>query len=1268
MRKLLVILGRIAGVLGLLLLVLAIGVAVITHTDRFREFAREQLVTTVNESIQGSLSVGRIEGSLWGNVILHDLAIHHQGAEIFQVPQLTISYSLIPLIWSRLHIFEVKGARPLLRLERGEDNELNIVQALAPKQPSSEEDAGLVLLLNSLVLQDGSIELRLAGPTPQHYSFTDVTLDSRLSIRPQGASIDLTRVAGRVTSPGLPELSMEGAATYRETGSTDTFEVKDLVLATGASRAKLNGKIADLKVTDVAARIVVERLAPSDAGRFVAGWPIKRDISGVIEIDGPLHALQVDLDLAAAGAKLAADLQLEFAPDTPRYRGTFSVTAFDVKALLGWDDIAGVLNAKGEASGAGFDIAGLDARGTVKLQSAVVAGWALGDVAVEGRLRQNVVQMAGNLKSKIGGASWNGQVSFKDKPAYDLTLSVKDLDIQQTSGNRVDIGGRLNFKGAVKGSGFDLAAAVARADLQILPSTIGPVDVKQGSLSARLADQQIHVSEGTLSTEDTTLAVKGSLGLDTKQSGKLDYRIRSDNLTPWLALVDQQGSGSLQLTGQASGNLAALESQGNLKFSSLRIGDNSVKSGAVDFVLRRHGAESLPEGTLRVQLGGVEAGIEIPKIDGAIGLVARQPYEIRLDLKATDHAGREHALGAQIEYSAELVLARLDQLRLNLGDGLWQLSQPATIARRGDSFDIDGLALRNRAQQLVVNGRFATSGKQDLQIDVQGFPMGGLAGFLPDGFAMTGILNVEARVNGTAAAPQIVASVNLTDTAIAGHRYDGVTGAVTYRDKSADLKLTIRQDSTHTLTATGKVPLILSWSPQWQAQAGGDMNVRIQSAGLSIAFLNAFSGEAAQNIGGNVSLDVLAQGPVNKPLLRGTAQLTDGAMTLNPLGVQVTAIAAEARLDGQTVTLQRLSARAKDGRLNGSGVLALRDYQPGNFKLTISASRWPAIQTQRYRATVAGKVDIQGSVAAPVLTGQLEVLNADLRPDLDFLSRGKTSLTRDETIVVVQSKTEGKQPVRQENKKSAAQRDNELLKTVRLDVGVTIPNQAWIRHPDASVELKGKIRAVSEAGKEAVVLTGTIEVVRGWVAFQGRRFNLVRGAVEFRGGETINPALDILAQHRLPNYQVEVAIGGTLDKPALELRSEPMLEQADILALLLFGKPLNDLSRTEQTSLQQSAVDLAGGFAAATLGTAVSEALGLDRLGLDVGELDFSGGQIGFGRYIGDRAYFSVSQELSGEAGRQVSIEYRIGPDWKIVTSTSSTGTSGIGILWQKRY
>jgi translocation and assembly module TamB len=227
---------------------------------------------------------------------------------------------------------------------------------------------------------------------------------------------------------------------------------------------------------------------------------------------------------------------------------------------------------------------------------------------------------------------------------------------------------------------------------------------------------------------------------------------------------------------------------------------------------------------------------------------------------------------------------------------------------------------------------------------------------------------------------------------------------------------------------------------------------------------------------------------------------------------------------------------------------------------------------------------------------------------------------------------------------------------------VRAPGNLWIRHSELVSELSGNVRATKRPERD-VDLTGRIDVVRGSFAFQGRRFQLSRGVVEFTGGGKINPSLDVVAEYHLPEYEVDAIIGGTAEKPSLTLTSQPRLEQADILALLLFGKPVNALNQNERGSVQQSALSITSGYVAGSIANSVSAALGLESLGVDV-----SGGRVGFGHYVGDKTYVSMSQELSGEHGREVSMEYQVAPEWKIGTSASSTGTNGIDIIWHKRY
>jgi translocation and assembly module TamB len=391
--------------------------------------------------------------------------------------------------------------------------------------------------------------------------------------------------------------------------------------------------------------------------------------------------------------------------------------------------------------------------------------------------------------------------------------------------------------------------------------------------------------------------------------------------------------------------------------------------------------------------------------------------------------------------------------------------------------------------------------------------------------------------------------------------------------------------------------------------------------------------------------------------------LRDGRVRLVPAGVDITGITLGGTLEPRNLILREFSARAKDGEIRASGSIALKQYEIGAAKIAVSAKRWPAVDTSRYQIQVGGNLEIGGTLDAPVIKGKVDVIEGSLRPDVGFLDQSKAPTKRDETITVVRNGVPiAAAAAKQESAIQAGALDNFVL-----DIALRAPRNLWIRHPDLQAELSGNVRVV-KAKQRDLDLTGRIEIVRGWIAFQGRRFQFTRGNIEFTGGDKITPSLDIVAQYKLPQYEVDVTVTGTVEKPALTLTSQPRLEQADILAVLLFGRPMNELNQAEQGSLQQSAINLTSGFVAGKIANSVSAALGLDQLGIDIRQVDFGGGRVGIGRYVGRRTYLSVSQELTGEYGQGIGVEYELARDWKIGTSTSSTGSSGIDIIWHKRY
>lgn len=1252
---------------GMLLLLVMTAVVIYTRSEHFTRWLREEAVAAVNNMIRGSISVDRLEGSVWRHVRLHNVALRYENAEILEIPRLEVSFSLWRLIWGELQISQIDALKPRANLNQDLEGRWNVVEALGPREPHPEQSSEFTTLVRSLQLRDAGIDLRLAGKEGKLYRLQNLDLEGGLGILPDGVSLEVRQLSTGLISKGLPELRLKGALGYQQIAAAPaTLKVNELWAVSRNSRVKVNGELAYRDVLKVKAQALLEKLAPADIAHFVDDWPLKRDLAGNLAIEGSLKDISGQMNLAGAGAKLAGKFRADVEQNPLRYSATMTISDFDLRQWLEKKELAGVVNGTLEAQGNGFALQSTTAKTQFEVRGTEVEGWTLGNVMTQAKLENSGAVFDGRLEGVIGAANWSGKVGLKDKqPTYDVALAVKDLAIEKAVSNTDKIRGKLNFKGTVKGAGIGLADMNTRAEMQILPSFVGPVNLQRGSFDATVRRHKILISRATISAAESVLAVNGELGLDAKTAGKLDYRFQATDVAPWLSLFNQKGSGSVNLTGQAQGNLAALQTQGTARISGLRFEGAAVRNGDLKFAMRGSQDQVFPEGVVTFRMTDLDAGLALRRLDGKATLSRSPAQVIQFELSAQDNADRRHGLSGTVNISPDVVALRLTQMALNAPDGLWKLARPATLSQKDKNFLIEQVSLRNGEREVSLEGRLGFSGSQDLRLTVDRLPLETLSAFMSPPPKMSGVLGMTARIGGTAAAPEVKSTLKVSDPIIAGQSYLGASAEIQYQDRKATLRMAIQQDAAHSLTANGTVPFVLSWHEKFLAEPAQGMDVRVHSAGLSMAFLNAFAGKDVENIGGNFALDVVARGSIKQPDLRGTFSLRDGRLKVVPLNVDIQAVAIEGGLDSRNLVIRDISAKAKDGEIRGSGSLALKQLDVSAVKLSLNAQRWPAIDTARYQMRVGGKVDVEGSIAAPSVKGQIVVTEGLLRPDLAFLEQSKAPTKRDETIVVINSNGAGGAAAAATD--GAKESKGGLFKNLVLDLGMRAPGNLWVRHPDLIAELSGDVK-ISKARQRDLDLTGRVEVVRGSFAFQGRRFQLSRGVVQFTGGGKINPSLDVAAQYKLPNYQVEVVISGSVEKPTLTLSSQPPLEQADVLALILFGRPLNTLNQNEQASLQQSAVNVASGFVAGKIAGSVANALGLDSLGVDISEVDFSGGRIGFGRYVGSKTYVSASQQLSGEHGREVSMEYEIVPDWKIGTSATSTGSSGIDIIWHKRY
>jgi translocation and assembly module TamB len=230
---------------------------------------------------------------------------------------------------------------------------------------------------------------------------------------------------------------------------------------------------------------------------------------------------------------------------------------------------------------------------------------------------------------------------------------------------------------------------------------------------------------------------------------------------------------------------------------------------------------------------------------------------------------------------------------------------------------------------------------------------------------------------------------------------------------------------------------------------------------------------------------------------------------------------------------------------------------------------------------------------------------------------------------------------------------------LRFDIQVLVPSTL---HVDTNIVQKMVASAdlTLRGTYEHPVLFGHADVERGDVIFEGRRYKITRGAIEFTNPNRIEPFFDIQAETnvRIPSqtYRVTVSAAGTTDRLSPQLSSDPPLPPADVLALL-FGtvgsasdrdyelRALQNPNETQTNILTTRATQALASPLSSEVGKVVEQTFGVDTFQLSPSFIDPYATQtkgvnpsarLTIGKRISDRAYLTFSRSLNSTTADQV--------------------------------
>jgi autotransporter translocation and assembly factor TamB len=232
---------------------------------------------------------------------------------------------------------------------------------------------------------------------------------------------------------------------------------------------------------------------------------------------------------------------------------------------------------------------------------------------------------------------------------------------------------------------------------------------------------------------------------------------------------------------------------------------------------------------------------------------------------------------------------------------------------------------------------------------------------------------------------------------------------------------------------------------------------------------------------------------------------------------------------------------------------------------------------------------------------------------------------------------------------------------LRFDLQVVVPSTLRIENnlarlvASADLQLRGTY--------DQPLLYGRAEVDRGEVVFEGRRYLVTRGAIEFTNPTRIEPFFDVEAETRVrapfQTYRVTIRAAGTMAQMRPELSSDPPLPAADVLALLFSDRPTQgpgdaelrarlNPTQTQADILTARATQLLANPISSEVGRVVEQTFGVDTFQLSPSLFDpySQSGQartslspsarLTIGKRISERVYLTFSRSLRTSLNDQI--------------------------------
>ncbi len=410
-----------------------------------------------------------------------------------------------------------------------------------------------------------------------------------------------------------------------------------------------------------------------------------------------------------------------------------------------------------------------------------------------------------------------------------------------------------------------------------------------------------------------------------------------------------------------------------------------------------------------------------------------------------------------------------------------------------------------------------------------------------------------------------------------------------------------------------------------------------------------------QSLSGPIGVAADFSGRVQKPQLTGVVRANNLVYENNVYGTKLTRMKVRGTFTNDQLNVTELTAIAGKGTVSGKGFVSLSSDRgfPVQLNLDLDAAR---IANSDYIASEAtGNISVVNNPGAPAtITGTLRL------PETRYKIVRQTS-AKVATLTGVRRKPAlGRQKITGDANPVQA-----LPSNWNLDIKLIARDKVFVSGMGLESEWSANLRVAGTSS--APKITGQIDVVRGTLGFAGRSFTLDSGRISFAGSELTNPNIRLSASSVVDGVTTRITVRGTGNNPDIAFSSVPNLPQEEIMARILFGNSVGELSAVQALQLAGSLNSLRGsGKGLNPLGV-LQSAAGIDRLRiLGPDENSDRGTAVAVGQYITNDVYVEIVTDARGYTATQ--LEISLTRALSVLGEVGSFGGSNINVRYRKDY